>query len=99
MVDSLKVLDPERPIREGEVTVSWTIAGNSKNGTLKLEWRERGGQPAAAPERSGFGTSLLKATLGQARIEYAKQGLSYEVDVPLGKFVPDLAGQQSIETY
>ncbi len=35
------------------------------------------------PDRIGFGTSLLKATLGEGRFEYTAEGLTYEVDMPL----------------
>ena len=35
------------------------------------------------PTRNGFGTSLLKMTLSDARIEYAPEGLICEVEMPL----------------
>ena len=35
-----------------------------------------------------FGTALLKATLGDSRIEFASAGLRYEVGVPLAGVLP-----------
>jgi two-component sensor histidine kinase len=69
---------------DGKLAVSWTTTG--KNGTkrLKFKWREDGGPPIVAPTHHGFGTSLLKATFADVRIEYASQGLRCEIDIPLG---------------
>jgi len=35
------------------------------------------------PTRRGFGTTLLKATFGDVRLDYAPEGLMCEIDVPL----------------
>ena len=42
-----------------------------------------GGPPITAPKRAGFGTSLLKLALGDRRIEFVPEGLSYEIDLAL----------------
>jgi two-component sensor histidine kinase len=68
---------------EGHVSVSWTIVRGTGAGILKFRWQETGGPAVTQPERSGFGTSLLKMTLGDARIEYASDGLIYEVELPM----------------
>jgi two-component sensor histidine kinase len=68
---------------EGHVSVSWTIARANGAGMLKFSWQETGGPPVTQPKRDGFGTSLLKMTLGDARIEYAPDGLIYEVEMPI----------------
>jgi hypothetical protein len=52
-------------------------------GILKFRWQETGGPAVTQPKGSGFGTSLLKMTLGDARIEYAPEGLIYEVELPM----------------
>lgn len=70
---------------DGRVEVGWANGGDS----LKFRWKELGGPQVSPPSRSGFGTSLLEAVLGQARIEYAKRGLIYEVDVPLSSITHD----------
>jgi two-component sensor histidine kinase len=78
---------------EGHVCVSWTIARSDGAGLLKFRWRETGGPPVTQPTRDGFGTALLKMTLGDARIEYAPEGLIYEVDVRMDQI--DLAAEAS----
>jgi two-component sensor histidine kinase len=63
----------------GKVMVGWTNGGTS----LEFRWEERDGPPVSAPTRSGFGGTLLKATLGDGRTSFAKTGFIYEVVVPL----------------
>jgi two-component sensor histidine kinase len=68
----------------GKVGVYWTITGPGENNKLQFKWQERGGQPVVVPTRHGFGTMLLKATFPEVRIDYAVEGLSCEIDIPLG---------------
>src|SRR5262249_12917750 len=44
--------------------------------TLKFEWREHGGPTVTPPNRRRFGNPLLKAIFGEARIDYAPEGVS-----------------------
>jgi two-component sensor histidine kinase len=45
----------------GKVTISWTITAEERSNRLNFKWQEKGGPPVTPPQRSGFGTSLLKA--------------------------------------
>ncbi len=67
----------------GEIDVSWTVAGSDADAHLKFQWRERGGPAVSPPVRQGFGSSLLKATLGVAEFEYAPEGFCYATTLPL----------------
>jgi PAS domain S-box-containing protein len=67
----------------GEVTIDWKISGSGADQALNFRWRECGGPPVKDPKRPGFGTFLLESTLGKARVEYAPEGLSYEIDMSL----------------
>jgi PAS domain S-box-containing protein len=67
----------------GKVSVSWTITGPSNNNKLEFKWRESGGPPVVVPTRHGFGTMLVKTTFPEARIDYAIEGLSCEINIPL----------------
>jgi PAS domain S-box-containing protein len=67
----------------GKVGVSWTITRQSNNNKLEFKWQERGGPPVIVPTRQGFGTALLKGTFPDARIDYAVEGLSCEIYIPL----------------
>jgi two-component sensor histidine kinase len=58
----------------GKVGVYWTITGPSKNNKLQFRWQERGGPPVVVPTRHGFGTTLVKMTFPNARIDYAHSG-------------------------
>ena len=58
----------------GRVEVEWRFVGDAK----RLEWREHGGPPAAAPTRRGFG-SMMIATLTKSGdgsgMTYGPEGL------------------------
>jgi PAS domain S-box-containing protein len=68
----------------GKVGVSWMIRRQNEN-NLRFKWQESGGPPVVPPTRQGFGTTLLKATFPDAQIDYAVEGLSCEIDIPLGR--------------
>jgi two-component sensor histidine kinase/putative methionine-R-sulfoxide reductase with GAF domain len=73
---------------KGKVGVSWGITAEERSNKLTLKWQETGGPPVAAPERFGFGTSLLKAMFGNARFDYAVGGLTCEIEVLLEDIKP-----------
>jgi PAS domain S-box-containing protein len=72
----------------GWIEIFWTIAGDRNDNILKFKWKERGGPPAVAPTRHGFGTSLLKAIFTDVRIGYLDDGLICEIDLVLGRAQP-----------
>src|SRR5262245_22218988 len=60
----------------GQVSVAWTVIEKGAATTLKFEWREHGGPTVTPPNRRRFGNPLLKAIFGEARIDYAPEGVS-----------------------
>jgi two-component sensor histidine kinase len=72
----------------GRVKIFWTITPDGKDNRLKFKWKETGGSPVVAPAGHGFGTSLLKATFPDVRIDYSVEGLTCEIDVVLGRAEP-----------
>jgi two-component sensor histidine kinase len=72
----------------GEVEVTWglrTVDGVRK---VHLEWQERGGPPSRAPEREGFGSTLLRKVLpmqtkADVAVEFNDDGLRCRIEVPL----------------
>jgi PAS domain S-box-containing protein len=70
---------------EGRVAISWAILGTAQKAALKFAWRELRGPPVRAPTRTGFGTSLLRATFQDAQLNFAAEGLSCEVVVLLDR--------------
>jgi len=70
----------------GRVEVTWRLGANGSGRKLSLSWRERGGPPAAPPERRGFGLLLIERSItyeigGGAQIAFAPEGLECGIDV------------------
>lgn len=71
----------------GRVEVSWRI--DSAAAELVLTWREVGGPPITAPQRSGFGSRLIRNSLahelgGSAELAFRPEGLVCVISAPLG---------------
>jgi len=75
----------------GKLDLSWSVANNGRGKLLQFTWRETGGPGVVAPTRRGFGTALIKATFPDVRLDFAADGLSCEIDVPLGRGDDDAA--------
>jgi two-component sensor histidine kinase len=69
---------------KGKVAVSWTLRRDGAEPVLKLRWEERGGPPAGAPAKNGFGSLLIKTSFPNARIDFGHDGLSCEIESPVG---------------
>ena len=76
-------------VERGKVAISWSVANKGKYNALTFRWRESEGPPVVAPKHRGFGTTLLKAIGAEIRLQFARTGLSCEIDVPLGEAEPD----------
>ena len=56
-----------------------------EDGTFRFEWRESGGPPVRAPERSGFGSKLTNRIVasyfnGRGHTDYHQAGLHYALE-------------------
>ena len=63
----------------GAVRLAWTISAAGDHCAFDLEWIERGGPPATAPERKGFGVRMIERALaaefqGAVRADFAEAG-------------------------
>jgi two-component sensor histidine kinase len=67
----------------GTVDVDWAVNGEADRPVLNFKWSERGGPPVTPPQRHGFGTSLLRATFSNIKLDYASAGLNCEIQMPL----------------
>jgi light-regulated signal transduction histidine kinase (bacteriophytochrome) len=68
----------------GMVEISWTVDGD---GSLLIEWRERGGPAVTAPKRRGFGSTIIERSVpydlgGKAEVRYRLSGLEADFCVP-----------------
>jgi PAS domain S-box-containing protein len=76
----------------GRVSLSWAV--DRASGELRLRWAERGGPPVAAPpERRGFGSRVLEATVrgqlgGRVSRAWEPAGLVCDIEVPLAQAAP-----------
>lgn len=69
----------------GRVSLAWRIDEEAEP-SFSLTWEERGGPPAQAPTRKGFGSRLIGMGLvgaGNTRLDYGLQGLVAEFSAPM----------------
>jgi PAS domain S-box-containing protein len=79
----------------GNVSIAWSVASDGGGSILKFRWRERGGPPVRGPGQRGFGTLLLESTFKTVKFDYAREGLTCEIHVPLGSNEYSIAPQLS----
>jgi PAS domain S-box-containing protein len=70
----------------GIIDIAWQEA----EGTLRLDWKERGGPALVAPSRRGFGSRLIEQGLGadlggEARIAFEPDGLRCTIEAAVGE--------------
>ncbi|MCP1168085.1 HWE histidine kinase domain-containing protein [Limimaricola litoreus] len=57
-------------------------------GRARVVWRESGGPKVSAPDRTGFGSTLLRSILradeGEVTIDYAETGVVCTIEMPVG---------------
>ncbi|MBV9551412.1 MAG: PAS domain-containing protein [Alphaproteobacteria bacterium] len=74
--------------KNGKVRLEWRVEAANGKPRLLVRWQESGGPAVAEPQVSGFGRTLierqLEAEIGAtATLDFAPQGLTAEVVVPL----------------
>ena len=77
----------------GRVAVNWSITGVDDRATFAFQWQEVGGPAVAPPARQGFGRVLIGTVAAQEfgaepKINFAPDGLSYEIEAPLSAITP-----------
>lgn len=78
----------------GRIRVRCRIEGDS----LVLTWSESGGPAVVPPQRTGFGTMVLRDAaqhLGEAAIEYRPEGVHYVCRLRLKEIASDAAAPES----
>jgi len=73
---------------DGRVSIAGKIERLDGHGVFSLLWKETGGPPVSSPTRKGFGSVILVDSAEQfgesATMNYAREGLTYELKVSLG---------------
>lgn len=79
----------------GQVAIRWSVEQRGENPRFSFSWQESGGPRVTAPERNGFGTTLLTSALGgeaTPHLEYAPQGLHFTLEGPLSAVARERGG-------
>lgn len=77
-------------VDDGTVDLDWTVESREDGRSdIHVTWRECGGPKVAAPDRQGFGTTLITRSVeyeldGEARIRFEPEGLVCEVQFAAG---------------
>jgi len=71
----------------GDVEITWRLIPGDQQ-RFQLRWAENGGPPVETPSRRGFGSRLVEQGLaqdlaGEARLNFAREGLVCTIDAPL----------------
>jgi PAS domain S-box-containing protein len=68
-------------VAAGRVAVAW----DCDDERFRISWTERGGPPVSEPERTGFGTTLIRdiprrSLDAEVRLDFLPEGLEWELD-------------------
>jgi two-component sensor histidine kinase len=79
-------------VPHGRLSITWEVDQARGAAELKLDWRERGGPPVTAPERTGFGHVVMKRMIEQAvqgtvELTFAPEGLQWSLNAPATVFL------------
>jgi two-component sensor histidine kinase len=71
----------------GRVSVRWRLKRGPSRGKLILEWKEIGGRRVAAPNASGYGTSVIQDLIpyelgGAVHYVFAPDGVRCTLEIP-----------------
>jgi PAS domain S-box-containing protein len=81
-------------VSDGQVRLSWTLEGRSgETRRLFLRWQESGGPTVSPPLSTGFGTTLIRDTIGhdlggRVEMQYLPAGLVCTIELDL-HFAPE----------
>ncbi len=72
---------------EGRVALTWSVERRADGERLVLEWTETGGPPVTPPERTGFGTLVLRGITGELggdyHLDWRPEGLRCTIKAPI----------------
>ncbi len=67
----------------GQVRIDWTVREEQDAAHLKVCWEERDGPLVQSPARKGFGSRLIEASLKNAQVLFAPEGITCILEVSL----------------
>jgi two-component sensor histidine kinase len=71
----------------GTVSITWALSGPAEDQTFTLAWVERGGPVVKTPQRTGFGSRMIKDALaaqthGTVEMLLSPPGLAFRLTAP-----------------
>jgi PAS domain S-box-containing protein len=68
----------------GRIVIQWRLTGTEAGERFDINWIERGGPPVAAPQRRGFGSTVIEAMAkgglaADVRLDYPPEGLEWHL--------------------
>ena len=81
---------------QGSIAIEGRIEPLNGDSRFIFRWKEHGGPPVSPPARRGFGSVILLESareFGRVAMDYAQEGLIYELDVPLGAIAASARSQ------
>jgi two-component sensor histidine kinase len=82
----------------GTISITWALSGTAEDQTLTLSWIERGGPVVRKPQRTGFGSRVIKDALaaqtnGEVEMLLDPLGLTFRLTAPAQAILalPDIA--------
>ncbi len=74
-------------VPDGKVELAWSVVDVDEGQELEIVWQESGGPPVSAPEKTGFGTNVMKFAIerglrGRIDTSFAESGIRHEIRVP-----------------
>jgi len=71
----------------GRLSVTWTRCDDQPKPAFEVRWEESGGPPVAEPDRMGFGSNIIRASVerqlrGKVRKEWLPDGLRCTLTIP-----------------
>ena len=81
----------------GTIRVAWNVTGADTQRGFEMSWLERGGPTVTAPQRTGFGhtviAQLTEDTLGgKVRLDFAGDGLHWKLACPAARALETQTG-------
>jgi PAS domain S-box-containing protein len=67
----------------GQVRIDWTVGEDHDAAHLKVCWEERDGPLVQSPARKGFGSRVIEASLRNAQVLFAPEGITCTLEVSL----------------
>jgi two-component sensor histidine kinase len=74
-------------VRQGTLRIAWNLTGAGDEQVFEMSWLERGGPAVTAPQRTGFGHTIMAQLTehslgGKVGLDFAVKGLCWKISCP-----------------